>query len=106
MGGIHLTVYFFSPCHFIISESISQILSTIINNSLEGYSTAAAIVIYILFVIIIFASLIYNEIIILKFWKLNMNTKKHIAKRSNSELQLMFKDGQKKENELENEETE
>jgi hypothetical protein len=35
-----------------------------------------------------------------------MNTKKHIAKRSNSELQLMFKDGQKKENELENEETE
>ena len=106
VGGIHLTVYFFSPCHFIISESISQILSTIINNSLEGYSTAAAIVIYILFVIIIFASLIYNEIIILKFWKLNMNTKKHIAKRSNSELQLMFKDGQKKENELENEETE
>ena len=106
VGGIHLTVYFFSPCHFIISESISQILSTIINNSLEGYSTAAAIVIYILFVIIIFASLVYNEIIILKFWKLNMNTKKHIAKRSNSELQLMFKDGQKKENELENEETE
>ena len=106
VGGIHLTVYFFSPCHFIISESISQILSTIINNSLEGYNIAATIVIYVLFVIIIFASLIYNEIIILKFWKLNMNTKKHIAKRSNSELQLMFKDGQKKDNELEIEEIE
>ena len=96
----------FSPCHFIISESISQILSTIINNSLEGYSTAAAIVIYILFVIIIFASLIYNEIIILKFWKLNINTKKHITKRSNSELLLMFKNEQKKDNELEIEEIE
>jgi len=101
VGGIHLTVYFFSPCHFIISESISQILSTIINNSLEGYNIAAAIVIYILFVIIIFASLIYNEIIILKFWKLNINTKKHITKRSNSELLLMFKNEQKKDNELE-----
>ena len=106
VGGIHLTVYFFSPCHFIISESISQILSTIINNSLEGYNIAAAIVIYILFVIIIFASLIYNEIIILKFWKLNINTKKHITKRSNSELLLMFKNEQKKDNELEIEEIE
>ena len=106
VGGIHLTVYFFSPCHFIISESISQILSTIINNSLEGYNIAAAIVIYILFVIIIFSSLIYNEIIILKFWKLNINTKKHITKRSNSELLLMFKNEQKKDNELEIEEIE
>jgi hypothetical protein len=106
VGGIHLTVYFFSPCHFIISESISQILSTIINNSLEGYNIAAAIVIYILFVIIIFASLIYNEIIILKFWKLNINTKKHITKRSYSELLLMFKNEQKKDNELEIEEIE
>ena len=106
VGGIHLTVYFFSPCHFIISESISQILSTIINNPLEGYNIAAAIVIYILFVIIIFASLIYNEIIILKFWKLNINTKKHITKRSNSELLLMFKNEQKKDNELEIEEIE
>ena len=106
VGGIHLTVYFFSPCHFIISESISQILSTIINNSLEGYNIAAAIVIYILFVIIIFASLIYNEIIILKFWKLNKNTKKHITKRSNSELLSMFKNEQKKDNELEIEEIE
>ena len=106
VGGIHLTVYFFSPCHFIISESISQILSTIINNSLEGYNIAAAIVIYILFVIIIFASLIYNEIIILKFWKLNKNTKKHITKRSNSELLLIFKNEQKKDNELEIEEIE
>lgn len=106
VGGIHLTVYFFSPCHFIISESISQILSTIINNSLEGYNIAATIVIYFLFVIIIFASLIYNEIIILKFWKLNINTKKHITKRSNSELLLMFKNEQKKDNELEIEEIE
>ena len=106
VGGIHLTVYFFSPCHFIISESISQILSTIINNSLEGYNIAATIVIYVLFVIIIFASLIYNEIIILKFWKLNINTKKHITKRSNSELLLMFKNEQKKDNELEIEEIE
>lgn len=106
VGGIHLTVYFFTPCHFIISESISQILSTIINHSLKDYSIYAKIVIYILFVITIFASLIYNEIIILNFWELNKNTQKHIEKRGNSEILLMFKEEPKKENELESEEIE
>ena len=94
--GIHLTIYFFTPCHFITSESISQILSTIINNTLEAYSVTVKIITYILFVIIIFASFIYNEIIILNFCSLNVNTKKHIVQRSNSEADLIFQENQNK----------
>ena len=92
VSGIHLTVYFFTPCHFIISESISQIISTLIWNSLGDRPIAIKIIIYILFAIIIFASLIYNEIIILNFWNLDLNTKKNIVKRSNHEIHQLFND--------------
>ena len=90
VAGIHLTIYFLSPCHFIISESISQILSTLINNSLEGRSIAIKVVIYILFSLIIFASLIYNEVIIINLFSLNKNTQKNIEQRANSEKELIY----------------
>ena len=61
VAGIHLTIYFLSPCHFIISESISQILSTLINNSLEGRSIAIKVVIYILF------SLNKNQFLVIQY---------------------------------------
>ena len=96
LAGIHLTIYFFTPCHFITSESISQILSTIINNTLENYSVSIKVITYILFVIIILASFIYNEIIILNFCRFNVNTKKKIEVRSNSEVELMFEDNKNK----------
>jgi hypothetical protein len=92
VAGIHLTIYFLSPCHFIISESISQILSTLINNSLEGRSIAIKVVIYILFSLIIFASLIYNEVIIINLFSLNKNTQKNIEERANSEKELIYLD--------------
>ena len=92
VAGIHLTIYFLSPCHFIISESISQILSTLINNSLEGRSIAIKVVIYILFSLIIFASLIYNEVIIINLFSLNKNTQKNIEQRANSEKELIYLD--------------
>ena len=60
IAGIQLTVYFFTPCHFIISESISQIISTFINNTIENFPVYEKVIIYILFAIIIFATLIYN----------------------------------------------
>ena len=39
------------------------------------------------FLIILFSSLIYNEIIIFNFWGLNENTKKFVNQRLNSELE-------------------
>ena len=85
IAGINLTVYFFTPCYFIISESISQILSTLINNTLEGSSVGIKVSIYILFAIIIIAALIYNEVIIVNLWNLNKNTRKNIIEREGIE---------------------
>ena len=85
VGGIILTIYFFTPCHFIISESISQILSTLIDNSLEESPLYKKIIIYILFIIIIIGSLIYNEVFILNIWSLKDNTQKHIIQRQKAE---------------------
>ena len=81
LAGIHLTVYFFSPCHFIISESISQIISTFLDNTIKGFPVHEKIIIIFLFIIILFATLIYNEIVIINIWSLNKNTKKNIFLR-------------------------
>ena len=81
LAGIQLTIYFFTPCHFIISESISQIITAIINNTFKDFSVIEKIIISILFVFILFSAFIYNEVIIINVCKLNKNTKKNIAIR-------------------------
>ena len=91
--GIHLTVYFLTPCHINISEGIAQILTTFIYNILEGYDTYIKIIIYILFVIIIFTSFVYNEIIIINACSLNKYTQKYIEDRANTEKIIMLNDG-------------
>ena len=80
-SGIQLTIYFFTPCHFLISESISQILSTIINDTIVDFPIYEKVIIYIFFGVIIFATLIYNEVFIIKVCSLNKNTKKYIILR-------------------------
>ena len=87
IGGIQLTVYFFTPCHFIISESISQIISTFINSTIANFPVHEKVIIYLLFIIILFATLIYNEIIIINIFSLNKNTKKHIRARQLTETE-------------------
>ena len=97
--GIHLTVYYFSPCHFIISEAISQILSTFINpDNLVGRPFAIKLIIYVLFFIIFFASLIYNEVIIITVFDLNKNTKKFILERAQFEKDLKINEEEQIEN--------
>jgi len=89
VAGIHLTFYFLQPCHFIISESLCQIISTFITNSIREYSTNMKIIIYILYVIIALASLIYNEVIIINIGNLSENTKKKIISRDKLEKELL-----------------
>lgn len=81
LAGIQLTMYFFTPCHFIISESLSQIFTTFIENSLKEYNISSRMIIYIIYLIIIFASMIYNEIFIINIFNLNHNTRKKIEER-------------------------
>ena len=75
-------MYFFTPFNFIISESISQIITIFIDNSLENYNIAFKIIIYIIYIIIIGFSCVYNEIIIINLCSLNYNTKYNIIKRA------------------------
>ena len=87
IAGIILTIYFFTPCHFIICESISQILSSFISQPLGDLSTERQVIIYILFVVIFLGSLIYNEIFIINICSLSKNTQKHISQRQKEETE-------------------
>ena len=80
-------MYFFTPCHFIISESISQIITTIINSTWKDFYAVEIVFIYIFFVIILFAAFIYNEIIIINVCNFNKDTNKNISKRQLSETE-------------------
>lgn len=84
--GIWLTLYYFTPCHFIISESISEyIYYTIdaINSDAENknYSSFNIILYSVCYVINIISALIFNEIIILNFKGLSEFTKTKIRER-------------------------
>ena len=92
IAGIILTIYFFTPCHFIISESISQIISTFIGQNLKELSTTRQVFIYILFFIIFLGSLIYNEIFIINICSLSKNTQKYIIKRQKEETDDIIDD--------------
>ena len=87
IAGIILTIYFFTPCHFIISESISQILSAFISKNLDELSITKRVFIYILFFVIFLGSLIYNEIFIINIGSLSINTQKHIIRRQKEETE-------------------
>jgi hypothetical protein len=91
IGGIQLTVYFFTPCHFIISESISQIISTFINNTIKGFPIYEKIIVYLFFIIIMISTFIYNEVIIINVFSLNKNTKRYINLRQLNDTENLLK---------------
>ena len=95
-------MYFFTPCHFIICESLSQILTTFIERSLREYNISTRMIIYIIYLIIIFASMIYNEIFIINICNLNHNTRKKIEERALQEkeasLNLIENEAEQKNN--------
>ena len=64
-----------------LGDIISQILSTIINDTIFDFPIYEKVIIYIFFGVIIFATLIYNEVFIIKVCSLNKNTKKYIILR-------------------------
>ena len=103
--GILLTIYIYSPFHFITSEFISELLKYYISTiefyhfDKKGnydfiYSTVNIIVFSIIFFINLICSLIFNEIIILKFFGLEYYTKKFINKRGRLESLEIFNDNE------------
>ena len=83
--GIWLTIYYFTPCHYIIFEAIADFLEIILNKfdkeNKSKYTTGQHITFFILYPIIIFIVFVFNEIIILNFCNLNYNTKVKIMER-------------------------
>lgn len=79
--SLWLTVYYFTPCHLFISEVFGEFTDTTLkmfvnyDQNPKQYHIIQEITFYILYPIVIFFVLIFNEIIILNFCELNKNTK-------------------------------
>ena len=67
-----------------------NIINVISEHGFKDIFTLKNIIQIILFIILIFACLIFNEQIICNFWGLNQNTQKNITTRSLMELKKML----------------
>ena len=84
--GMWLTIYYFTPCHYFISEYIAEyilFIVTAVNNygDKDLYSTANIVIYSIVSFINIFCALFFNEVLILNICNLDYNTKKRITER-------------------------
>ena len=95
--GLWLTVEYLSPCHFLTSDSIITISLNILSDCYKDFFLIVNPLFYILSLIIIFACLVYNEIIIINICKLDYYTSKYITKRQSIEYienNLLISDNQ------------
>ena len=88
--GIWLTVYYLTPCHYFISEYISEYVYYMIeavpkNGTVSFYSTTNIVIFSICYFINFLCCLIFNEVFILNFWGLDYNTRKRINQRISKE---------------------
>ena len=89
--GLWTTINNFSPCHFIILDILQKFFKILIVYfyiEKDEYSKEQILTFYILFPILFFCSLLFNEIIILKFCGLNKNTKLYIMKREKTDMEM------------------
>ena len=93
LGGMTLTIYYFSPCHFVISQVLTQIITSSVNwiQNPDEYTSADIVLSIVLYVIIFIFSLIYNEVIIIKLCTLEENTTKYITIRETEEFDSLSK---------------
>ena len=91
--GIWLTIYYFNPCYFIISELFSECIHFIYNLITPFYEiTKIEILLFsISYIINIISSLIFNEIIIINYYELSEYTKKRIKERERYDTLYAFK---------------
>ena len=103
--GLFWTIYYFTPFHLIICEFILELLNyyiRLIQYKLNGsgtttifsflFTTHNIVIFTIVFFINFICSLIFNEIIILKFLKLEYYTKKYIKLRAQSDANAFLEE--------------
>ena len=88
--GIWLTVYYLTPCHYFISEYISEYVYYMIEarqkkDTNKFYSTTNVVIFSICYFINFLCCLIFNEVFILNFCGLDYNTRKRINQRISKE---------------------
>ena len=101
--GLFWTIYYFTPFHIIIIEFTLELLNyyiKLIQFKLKGsrttnifsvlFETHNIVIFTIVFFINFICSLIFNEIIILKFCKLEYYTKKYIKDRAESDVDALI----------------
>ena len=87
-----LIVYYFSPTLLMVTDIISPMLKWIFNvfEDKSAYGALDIILNIIGYSIVLFFSLIYNEIIICNFFGLNKSTKKFLDREQREELALII----------------
>ena len=101
--GLFWTIYYFTPFHIIIIEFTLELLNyyiKLIQFKLKGsrttnifsvlFETHNIVIFTIVFFINFICSLIFNQIIILKFCKLEYYTKKYIKDRAESDVDALI----------------
>lgn len=86
--GLWLTIYYFTPCHYFIFETIADFLEIILSkldNSGSQYVKEQLITFFILYPILLFAIFVFNEIIIINLCGLEYNTAINIMEREEKE---------------------
>ena len=84
--GLWLTVKYLSPSHFLTTDSIITFgLNIMLDCYIGNFLLLKNPLFYLLSLLTFFGCLIYNEIIILKIFSLNYNTRIEILKRQNKE---------------------
>ena len=82
-----LVISFFSPILLMVTDIITPFIYWIIKSFEEGAFMPEVVTYPIGYIILLFVSLIYNEIIILNFWGLSNNTKKFVKQRIKKKYQ-------------------
>ena len=82
-----LILFYFSPIFLLITEVISPFLQWIVQTIENNQNTTLQLIINpIGFIIVLFSSLVCNEIIIFNFWGLSKNTRKFVNERMTIEI--------------------
>ena len=80
-----LVIFYFSPILLMVTDIISPMLLWVATTIQDGQDLPDVVLNPIGYLIVLFASLIYNEIIILNFCNLSKDTKKFVELRLNEE---------------------